>query len=635
MITKCFQSTMAALCLALAASLCRPTAAALAQAGPAAAGEWQEFFDRAIPEQLNALHIAGAVVSVVEGDELVFAKGYGYADVENRIEVKPDSTLFRIGSITKLFTWTAVMQQVERGHLDLDADVNGYLDFHIPESYLQPVTLRHLMAHTAGFEDRVTGYQALTPENMTPLGEWLASHIPARVRAPGGISSYSNYGAALAGYIVERVSGLSYEDYLAKNILEPLGMEHTTVRQPLPEDWAADMSKGYVSAGGQFTETGFEYPVPFPTGGATSTAADMARFMSAHLQGGLYRDARILQENTAEEMHARLFGHDPRLNGFAYGFYEMSRNGLRVIGHEGATRLFHSLLALIPEKHLGVFVSYNTDTAFNAQYLLQKEFLDAFFPSVPDDPAKVIIPPAELSKFAGSYRQTRRFAETTVEKAGMLFEPIIVQTVGDGALRISSAWYGVFRFIPVEPLVFVQEDDPQNLLIFRKDQNGNVIQAFVGDDPATALEKLPWYADFTLHYILLAAGAGLFLTTLVLAMARWITARFRKSPGSLPKPAVIGRRIFLGLSAAGLLFLIGFVLAFNGIVYGELGLLNIVLALPVLLLVLSIAAGYILFRAWLEKYWHTAERIFYSLVLAVSVVFLWSLNYWNLLGWKY
>jgi hypothetical protein len=184
-------------------------------------------------------------------------------------------------------------------------------------------------------------------------------------------------------------------------------------------------------------------------------------------------------------------------------------------------------------------------------------------------------------------------------------------------------------------LVFVQEDDPQNLLIFRKDQNGNVIQAFVGDDPATALEKLPWYADFTLHYILLSAGAGLFLMTLVLAMVRWTAARFRKSPGSPPKPAVIGRRIFLGLSAAGLLFLIGFVLAFNGIPYGELGLLNIVLALPVLLLVLSIAAGYILFRAWREKYWHTAERIFYSLVFTGSIGFLLSLNYWNLLGWKY
>ncbi|MGB7537441.1 MAG: hypothetical protein WBM17_02770, partial [Anaerolineales bacterium] len=301
----------------------------------------------------------------------------------------------------------------------------------------------------------------------------------------------------------------------------------------------------------------------------------------------------------------------------------------------GDTRLFHSLLALIPEKNTGVFVVYNSENAFDAQSLLLKDFMDTIFPAAIPPVGKIDLSAEALAKFSGSYRQTRRFAETTVEKAGTLLEPILMQPTGDGALLVSSAWYGEIRFIPVEPLVFVQEDDSQNILIFRADADGTITHAFVQDDPTTAFEKMPWYADYSLHYLILIAGAGMFLTTLVLALVRWIVARFRKNQGSLPKPAVAGRWIFLALSAAGILFPIGFIIAFGGITYGELDLLTVVLALPVLMLALSVAAGYFLVRAWRVTYWHIAERIFYSLVLVSAVFFIWSLNYWNLLGWKY
>jgi CubicO group peptidase (beta-lactamase class C family) len=630
---KCFQSMMAVPCLVLAALLGRPAEIVRASADPAAG--WQEFFDQAVPEQLAALHIAGAAVAVVAGGELVFSKGYGYADVENRIEVNPDATLFRIGSITKLFTWTAVMQLAEQGKLDLDADVNGYLDFRIPDTYPQAITLRHLMAHTAGFEDRVSGYQAVGPQDIPPLGKWLAAHLPARVRAPGELASYSNYGAALAGYIVERAAGISYEDYLDKNIFGPLRMERTTVRQPPPEDWTANMSKGYVSAGGQFAETDFEYIVPAPTGAISSTATDMARFMSAQLSGGSYRGARILRETTTEQMHIRLFGPEPRLNGWAYGFYEMNRNGLRVIGHEGDTRLFHGGLALIPEKNLGIFIVYNSDTAFNAQYQLRKKLLDAFFPSTAPAPEKLALTAEELAKFAGSYRQTSRFAETTVEKAAALLEPIIIQPTGDGALLLSSADYGVYRFEPIEPLVFVQEDDPQSILIFRTDAGGRVTQAFVGDDPTTALEKLPWYADYTLHYLILIGGVLLFLCALLFALVRWIVLRSKKRDAGSDRGAVAGRRIFGWLSLAGILFPIGFILGFGGITFGQTGLLDVVLVIPLLFGALLTAAIVFLVLAWSRKWLPLAERIFYSLVAFAGIAFLGSLNYWNLIGWKY
>jgi len=631
---KCFQSTMAALCLVLAANLSRPATAARAQAGWADAGAYQGFFDRAVPQQLEEFHIAGAAVAVVENGEPVFAKGYGFADVDNRIAADPVATLFRIGSTTKLFVWTAVMQLVERGKLDLDADVNTYLDFRIPDTYPEPVTLRRIMTHTAGFEDRLTGYQAASARDLIPLGEWLAGHIPARVRAPGIFSSYSNYGAGLAGYIVERISGIPFARYAEKNIFSPLGMDRTSLDQPVTDARAGDLSKGYVFTGADYQSLDFEYIVPAPTGSATSTAADMGRFTAALLNGGAYGNARILGESTVATMLTRIFGHDPQLNGWAYGLYEMSRNGVRVLGHAGDTRLFHSLVALIPEKKVGVFVVYNSENAFDVQSLLLKEFMDSFFPAALPPVSKLELSAEELAKFAGSYRQTRRFAETTVEKAGTLFEPIIVTATADGALLLSSAWYGEIRFIPVEPLEFVQEDDPQNRLIFRAGTDGTITHAFAQDDPTTAFEKMPWYADYTLHYLILIGSAGLFLAVLFVSLVRWIVRRFIKKADALPRAASIGRRIFPAIAAAGLLFLFGFVIAFGGIAYGETSLLTVVLALPVLLLVLSIAAGYILIRAWREKYWHAAERIFYSLVLAASAIFLWSLSTWNLLGWR-
>lgn len=623
---------MAALCLLLAAALSRPAQTVRAQA---AAGGYEEYFDRVIPEQLESLHIAGAAVTVVEGGETVFAEGYGFADVENGIKVQPEVTLFRIGSVSKLFTWTAVMQLAERGKLDLDADVNGYLDFQIPDTFPQPVTLRRLMTHTAGFEDRVAGFEALTGEKMLPLGEWLASHIPARVRAPGEIASYSNYGAALAGYIVERVSGLPFEEYLERNILAPLGMRRTSIRQPLPGGWAADLSNGYVYSGGRFMKMDFESIVPFPAGGMTSTAADMARFLSAYLQGGEYRGGRILQEQSATLMQSRLFGNVPSGNGWAYGFYEMSRNGVRVVGHCGDTRLFHTLAAIIPDKNLGIFAAYNSENAFDVHALLLEDFLDAFFPSDASDPARVTLSPAELAKFAGSYRQTQYLAQTTVEKAANLLQPVIVQPTADGGLLLSSASYGLFSLIPVEPMAFAAKDDPQNVLIFREDAGSNVMRAFLISDPTVVFERQPWYGDYTLHYIILTGAVFLFLSALAAAFIRWIIGRIRKQPAASARPAVLGRRVFTLMALAGVLFPVGFILAFNGIVYDELDLLNIALALPILLAGLSIAAGYFLLRAWREHYWRAAERIFLSLVLSGSVGFLLSLNYWNLLGWKY
>jgi len=299
-------------------------------------------------------HIAGATISVVVEDKPFCARGYGYADVAAKKPVSAEATMFRIGSVSKLFTWTAVMQLAEQGKLDLDADVNKYLtDFKVPETYSKPITLKHLMSHTPGFEDHFIGLFAHSPDKMAPLGEILAHDLPARVRAPGQLASYSNHGTALAGYIVSQVAGVPWEDYIEKNILEPLQMHHTSVRQPPEDKLPADMSKGYKFTHGKFQEEGFEYVPAAPAGSMASSAGDMAKFMIAHLQNGRYDSARILKEESARQMRETLFTHDNRLQGMAYGFMRATYNGEHIVHHGGDTFWFHSFFVMLPDRGAG------------------------------------------------------------------------------------------------------------------------------------------------------------------------------------------------------------------------------------------------------------------------------------------
>src|ERR1017187_3254186 len=228
------------------------------------------FSDSILPFQLKQENIAGAVIIVVKDGKVLFQKGYGYADVAKKTPVTPDGTLFRPGSISKLFTWTAVMQLVEQGKLDLDRDINDYLDVKIPATYPKPITLRNLMTHTPGFEEAVKDLIVTSGSMMIPLQSYVSTHMPQRVYAPGTTPAYSNYGATLAGYIVQRVSGMPFDDYVEKNIFVPLGMSNTTFQQPLPPQLQPLMSSGYALATSKAKP--YEFVVPAPAGSSATSA---------------------------------------------------------------------------------------------------------------------------------------------------------------------------------------------------------------------------------------------------------------------------------------------------------------------------------------------------------------------------
>jgi CubicO group peptidase (beta-lactamase class C family) len=416
-----------------------------AQAGPAnlTRADLEAWLDGYMPYALQSGDIAGAVVVVVKDGEVLLQKGYGYADLATGTPVDPERHLFRPGSISKLFTWTAVMQLVGQGKLDLDADLNQYIDFEIPPKDGAPATLRQVMTHTAGFEEQIRGLITSNPEELVPLDQALKRWVPERIHEPGTTPAYSNYATALAGYIVERVSGQTFDDYVDSRILEPLGMRDSSLRQPLPARLLANMSKGYGRAS-EGKPQDYELISLAPAGSLAATGADMAKFMIAHLQGGALGDTRILDEATARQMHTTGQASVGPLNRMMLGFYETSMNGHRAISHGGDTSWFHSDLQLFPDDGIGVFVSMNSAGRDGAPLLirdnLSQGFADRYLPGPPAPESTVSKADAELhaQQIAGTYASSRRPDSSFMSLLNLL-GAVKVFPNADGTISVSMA----------------------------------------------------------------------------------------------------------------------------------------------------------------------------------------------------
>jgi CubicO group peptidase (beta-lactamase class C family) len=597
-------------------------------------GDLEAFFDGAVNLQLESKHIAGAVVAVVADGKPVFAKGYGYADIEGRKKVEPETTLFRVGSISKLFTWTAVMQLVEEGKLDLDADLNQYMkDVQIPPTYEQPITLKHLLTHTPGFEDSVIGLFARTPEKVRPLGEVLRAELPMRVRPPGVLASYSNHGTGLAGYVVACVSGMPWEDYTEQRILKPLGMEHTLVRQPPEDQLPAGMSKGYKWDGSHFEVKGFEY-IPLSAAGCISmSGGDAAKFMLAYLQDGHLGSGRILQSETARRMREPLFQHHPKTSAMCYGFMEQRKNDLRILGHGGATLWFHSLMQLIPERGVGLFISYNTQTGGRQHSLLFDDFLKRYFPQA--DPPR-IKPPSDFRERAdrlkGEYGVTR-YSHSSVAKLAALTGAFDVSVNKDDTITVTLG-DDSRRYVEVEPFVFRELDGPGQV-VFKEDERGRVRYLFRADAPSGSAIRREWYELSWVQLGLLGGSLAIFASALLFWPAIAFSVRGLTSPR-------IKRTWFSGVlsclawffctASIALMAALAFVLSDgNEIVFGLTPLMRVLLAVTQVCAVLAAVTVLACIPAWLNRYWRLTGRLHYTLVALAGVGFVWFLYYWNLL----
>jgi CubicO group peptidase (beta-lactamase class C family) len=415
-------------------------AAPVPQAGQAGAAltktDVDAWLDGFMPYALQSGDIAGGVVVVVKDGQVLTQRGFGYAEVKTRQKVDPANTMFRPGSISKLFTWTAVMQLVQSGKLDLDQDINTYLDFRIPPKFGKPITLRNLMTHTPGFEETVKYLILYDPAKLAPLKKVLDRWVPERIYAPGAMPAYSNYGAALAGYIVQRVSGEPFDDYVQHHIFAPLGMTSSSFAQPLPPALAGRMAKGYMLA--SQPPGRFELVSVGPAGSLSTTGADIARFMIAHLSDG----GALLDPQTARLMHAPANRPIPGLPAMALGFYHEDRNGLDIIGHGGDTVMFHSDLHLYLGKDVGLFISLNSAGKQGAAHILRErlfaQFTDRYFPAPPSAP----LPTAKTAHahgaaLEGHYISSRRSDSNFVRIAALLGQSV-VSLNSDDTLTVSS-----------------------------------------------------------------------------------------------------------------------------------------------------------------------------------------------------
>ena len=608
-----------------------PTASPAASAPALTKADVEAWLDGFVPNAIASADVAGAVVVVVKDGQILASKGYGYSDVVTKKAVDPKTTLFRPGSVSKLFTWTAVMQLVEAGKLDLDTDVNTYLDFKLPARDDGPITLRHIMTHTAGFEEQIKELIVSDPKYLVTLAKYAREATPHRIYKAGSTPAYSNYATALAGYLIERVSGESFDDYVEHHIFAPLGMKHASFRQPLPAAFSPDMSSGYAIASEPAKP--YEIVVAAPAGSLAASGEDMALFMMAHLANGELGGQRILKPETAQMMHSTPTDMIPPLNRMDLGFYEQDYNGHRIISHGGDTQYFHSYLHLLLDDHVGFFVSVNSAGREGAALRgpLFEGFLNRYFPA-PHELKPIDMATAKLhaAQMAGPYEDSRR-PETNFFSFLSLLGPTKIVDNGDGTISftmLKGQNQVPRRYVEVAP--YVWRDPVTWNRLAAKVENGHIVRfstdeisPFMVFEPAPAHRSMRWLMPATIAATVVIFGTALLWP--IAALSRRRHGVTLKVTGAARRAHLISRIAaaaiaivtagWIGAVALGASSL-GFTSALDWLLILMFTLSTLVYWGGAIALVGSARAAFVHGRPWLARVW--------SVALALSgLVFLW------------
>ncbi|KKC26110.1 hypothetical protein WP12_10535 [Sphingomonas sp. SRS2] len=533
---------------------------ASAQTAPAAAtpaltatdvAAWSDGY---FPAALKQGKIAGAQIVIVKDGQLLFKKGYGVADVATGAAMDPDRTLMRIGSTSKLFTWTAVMQLVEAGKIDLDADINRYLDFMITPASGRAVTMNDLMRHRGGFEEGLKDILATDPARLKTNERYLKENIRPLLFPAGAVPAYSNYGTALAGYIVERVSGEPFEAYVQRHILAPLQMRRTTFVQPLPASLAGSMSKGYRQS--DQPPAKFELIATAPAGSVSATGADMANFMIAHLQAGRFGATRILQPETARLMYSPAVAPRAGFDTMAHGFFHGQRNGRLVIGHGGDTIVFHTDMNLLPDQGVGIFVSFNSrgenDSVYGVRSRLFDLFMDRYFPAPKaKDPPAIAGAAAHAQALAGHYESSRRVESGFISLFYLLQQDKITAN-DDGSISLASIEDERFR--EIAPGLWREVGGTRLLQVTDEGGRRTILDS---TNPVSVMQAAPLTRNSAFN----SWVAGLSLLVILATVLAWpVVAWLRRAypiPAAVTGRPALARRLTRVAAAADLFYLGG------------------------------------------------------------------------------
>ncbi|MGB7282354.1 MAG: serine hydrolase domain-containing protein [Candidatus Acidiferrum sp.] len=609
-------------------------------AHPLEKADLEAFFDGLVPLQMERSDVAGATVLVMKDGQELLKKGYGYSDLAKKSPVDPDTTMFRLASISKLFTWVSVMQLSEQGKLNIDADINTYLDFKIAPAFGQPITLRNLMTHTGGFEEVLHDILYVEPHAPTTLRDFLIANQPRRMYPPGQIPAYSNYGVGLAGYIVQRVSGEPFEQYVSEHIFEPLGMNHSSFQEPLSAQLAPYVSDGY-RATTEKPAIGFEIFNPAPAGGISSAAGDMEKFALALLNGGELDGHRILKSETRDVMWTPQFQASSQLPPICMGFYQTWHNNLRFIGHDGDLIAFHSMFLMEPTQKLVLFVSYNSaGSASKNRAELLDGFVDRYFPAY-TPLAFQTVPVDQLNDIDGSYQSTRRADSTKLAIENPSGQGI-AKVDKEGVLTIDTSkdLRGHTRkWKPIGKDLWQAEDDQSRLFAIR-DSSGKIVR-LAGNFPGVQVQRVPWYEHKNFLGISLAICVVILLLVVLATFVRWGRRLFFHSRAPF-KPQTGAVWITFGARLAAFTWIVVAIclLALTMNLQKEaLPSFPMIVRYFSLITWFSVAAAFFSIFAVIAgiRTWRRADarflsRLKFSLVALACIFLTWYSIHWNLIG---
>jgi CubicO group peptidase (beta-lactamase class C family) len=590
--------------------------------------ELENFLDEFVPENMERSHVPRLVIVVVQGDEILLSKGYGYADLENEIPMTTQTAL-RAGSVSKSLTATAVIQLVEQGILDLDAPVSDYVtDLDLEDEFGSVSTVNQLLNHTGGYADTLVLSHSLDYEHWEPLGDVLSADLPQRAFPPGLVSSYSDWNFSLLGYAIEKVTGTSYEEAIADLLFKPLGMESSTYTQPLPEETYKNLAVGY---GWNYEKASYEIvPHDFvrmsPGVVLVTNGEDMGAYMRALLNGGSLNGNRILGDEALALLLERQSAAHPYSRGNTYAFTELTVADRKVLYKDGNGIGFSSRVILMPDQDLGIFVSTNhrnlgegmwvTEAAVMATRTLTTEILERFVPA-----SKIEIPEVQplpdranhIKRFTGHY-QKAGISRSDFFKLEGLLDNVDVKNNGDGTVRIGSGTY-----IEVEPLVFQNVEYPTSFVVFIENQNGEV--EFLTYGGTGSYQKVPWYQSKNVQIVLLAAVLLISLSILIV----WPLKR------NGPWLAWVVSLLNLGfIAGVGLLFVpsvTDLLIFFKTIPVS----VKILFAFPWLIGLLSLSLPVFLARMWKDGNVTWWTKTHYILALFSAVLTVWLASFWNLM----
>jgi CubicO group peptidase (beta-lactamase class C family) len=642
-----------ALAAIAAAWLCAsPSPAQTGQASldPAAVQRWADHF---FQTTMAGSHAPGAVVVVVDHGKIVYMKGYGVTTPVGGHPIDPQTTLFRLGSITKVLTAITATQLIEEGRIDPAADVNRYLKrIQVPKTYPEPVTITDLLAHEGGFGADLRGVDAPTNAEANISPAHMQRLLVPRVRPPGRYIAYDNNGWGVLGLTLADATGTPYADLVRQRVFQPLGMTHSTIGVP-DQDAGQVIGEHYVLPDGRVKRIDHSLlrPMEQGAGDASATGADMARLMIALLQGGQIDGQRVLSpagyaaitDFDAHRLH-------PMLPGYGRALYEDRPLGHFAIRHDGGMAGSAASMELYPREQIGVFFAVNARpyNPFDGETLtgllrgvrmflfdpkpkvsmaeflpflkIHESFAKTFLPAAPPQPVDTrgvrTLTDADLATLTGKYVPTNsRFASFVGNLQVGLIEGVQVQPAGHGAVNIGGTIYR-----QIEPGLF---EDPKTgaRMAFHSDAYGQ----FMGPAALWIDKRAAWYETPLLTI------APLVLLPLLLLFTGFY--------GFSARP--LYRRLGLSAAALGTLYFIGLVLEAqyaNQVLMIDQGWLAHLWRLPLQLVLVGLFVWPVaLARSWLAAPPKpTVRGIAAALDLGFVALACWALvalaAYWKLLG---